>query len=131
MRSSLTLRGPWPAQRLWREEAQGIAVGVLEEGALGIPQRDNALLVGLHRALVGLLEDDAVRAELVHHRLDVVDIPAAERPLRLAGVARRGEDVHRRVPGALIGDAAVILDVATRQLQLALVELLGLSDVLD
>src|SRR5262245_15730530 len=89
------------------EQTQDVAVRVLDEGDLLPRYLGDALLVGLDRALVVLLEAETLRGELVHDRLDPRHEPAPQSRPRLAGVLRRGIDVKRGVPGALIGDAAV------------------------
>src|SRR3954451_11395698 len=106
-----------------------VAVGVLEPGQTVVAQLGNPLLVRLDRITVVLLETDAVGGELVHRLFEVIHLPAGDRAARLARVVGRGVDVNLAAPAARVRDPAVADIPASREAELALVELLRLLHV--
>src|SRR3954454_2498029 len=106
-----------------------VAVGILEPGHAVLAQLGDSLLVRLDPIAVDLLEADAVGGELVHRLLEVIHLPGGDRAARLACVVGRGVDVNLAAPAARVGDPAVANIPASREAELALVELLRLRHV--
>ena len=120
-----------PSKRPWKAlagrpllEGEGVAVGVPEPGdpAAALDLGDPAL-VGSQRGVVVALEPDAAAGELVHHALEVVDVPGGQGRRRLARVLGRRVHVQRRPACRGVEPAAVGLLLHRPQAEPILVEL--------
>src|SRR4029450_5403129 len=69
-------RSPGEELWVWLDGCAGVAVGVLEPGALAVAEDGDALVVGRDLPVVVSLERNAVRGQFVDDVLEVIHGPA-------------------------------------------------------